>query len=115
MLWVGYVMIKKLLIISIVLFSIGLSAQPADISIGGARDIYDGSLYPDKAVRTYSQTERIFPTRVIKAGGKPSPLLQSKQQLSALKFTSEGKIYDFDLKTKKEVAQDILATIKHKF
>jgi len=26
-----------------------------------------------------------------------------------------GKIYDFDLKTKKEVAQDILATIKHKF
>jgi len=27
----------------------------------------------------------------------------------------EGKIYDFDLKTKKEVAQDILATIKHKF
>ncbi len=27
----------------------------------------------------------------------------------------EGMIYDFDLKTKKEVAQDILATIKHKF
>jgi phosphopantothenoylcysteine decarboxylase/phosphopantothenate--cysteine ligase len=27
----------------------------------------------------------------------------------------EGKIYDFDLKTKKEVAQDILATIKYKF
>ncbi len=27
----------------------------------------------------------------------------------------EGTIYDFDLKTKKEVAQDILATVKHKF
>ena len=27
----------------------------------------------------------------------------------------EGNFYDFDLKTKKEVAQDILATIKHKF
>jgi phosphopantothenoylcysteine decarboxylase/phosphopantothenate--cysteine ligase len=30
-------------------------------------------------------------------------------------INQEGKIYDFDLKTKKEVAQDILATIKHKF
>lgn len=27
----------------------------------------------------------------------------------------EGNVYDFDLKTKKEVAQDILATVKHKF
>ena len=87
-------MIKKLLTISIVLFAASLSAQPADLSIGGARDIYDGSLYPDKAVRTYSQTERIFPTRVIKAGSKASPLLQSNQQLTTLKFTSEGKTYD---------------------
>lgn len=30
-------------------------------------------------------------------------------------INQEGKIYDFDLKTKKEVAQDILATIKHNF
>lgn len=30
-------------------------------------------------------------------------------------INQEGKIYDFDLKTKKEVAQDILTTIKHKF
>ena len=87
-------MIKRLLIIGIILFSIGLGAQPSDAGIGGARDIYDGSLYPDKAVRTYSQTERIFPTRVITAGGKPSPLLQSNQQLTSLKFTSEGKAYD---------------------
>ena len=94
MLLAGYLMIKKLLIISIAVFSIGLSAQPSDVSIGGARDIYDGSLYPDKAVRTYSQTERIFPTRVIKAGSKASPLLQSNQQLTTLKFTSEGKTYD---------------------
>jgi phosphopantothenoylcysteine decarboxylase/phosphopantothenate--cysteine ligase len=27
----------------------------------------------------------------------------------------EGNFYDFDLKTKKEVAQDILSTIKHYF
>ncbi|MFW8744728.1 hypothetical protein ACOI9R_31655, partial [Mesorhizobium japonicum] len=63
---------KNLLAISAILFSIGLSAQPVNSDIGGARDIYDGSLYPNKAVRTYSQTEKIFPTRVIKAGNKPS-------------------------------------------
>lgn len=87
-------MIKKVLTIFIVIFSAGVIAHPSDISIGGAIDIYDGSLYPDKAVRTYSQTERIFPTRVIKAGSKLTPLLQSSQQLTSLKFTSEGKIYD---------------------
>ena len=54
-------MIKKLLVASTILLSFGLSAQPSNSDIGGARDIYDGSLYPDKAVRTYSQTEKIFP------------------------------------------------------
>lgn len=62
--------------------------------IGTARDIYDGSLFPDKAVRTFSSTERIFPTRVIKAGGKPSPLPASDQPLTAISFESGGKRYD---------------------
>ena len=60
---------RLLLAFSIAAFCMGASAQSTNSEIGGARDIYDGSLYPDKAVRTYSQTERIFPTRIIKAGG----------------------------------------------
>ena len=43
------------------------------VDIGTARDIYDGSLFPEKAVRTYSNTEKIFPTRIIKAGGSRLP------------------------------------------
>ena len=42
--------------------------------IGSVRDIFDGALFPDKAVRTFSSTEKIFPTRTIKAGEKSYPL-----------------------------------------
>lgn len=62
--------------------------------IGSARDIYDGALFPDKAVRTYSNTDKIFPTRIIKAGGKPYPMPVSDTQIKALSFTSAGKTYD---------------------
>ncbi|HIJ81431.1 MAG TPA: serine hydrolase [Desulfuromonadales bacterium] len=62
--------------------------------IGTARDIYDGALFPEKAVRTYSNTDKIFPTRIVKSGGKPSPLQFSDTQIKALSFTSAGKTYD---------------------
>ena len=44
------------------------AADATNIDIGSARDIYNGALFPDKAVRTYSNTDKIFPTRTIKAG-----------------------------------------------
>lgn len=62
--------------------------------IGGARDIYDGSLFPDKAVRTYSNTDLIFPTRKVKAGGNPSPLPLGDRPMGSVTFKSEGKTYD---------------------
>ena len=89
--------LKILVSIVLIASSIAGYAQPASSSkpdIGGARDIYDGSLYPDKAVRTYSNTELIFPTRIIKAGNKPSALPFSDKPLTSLQFKSEGKTYD---------------------
>lgn len=71
-----------------------LATEPSKPDIGGARDIYDGSLYPDKAVRTYSQTDLIFPTRTVKAGGKPSPLPVSDAPLREVTFKSGGMTYD---------------------
>lgn len=68
--------------------------EAGKLDIGTARDIYDGALFPDKAVRTYSNTDRIFPTRTIKAGGKPSPLPLSDNPIKAVSFSSEGKTYD---------------------
>ena len=89
--------LKILASIVLIAFSITSYAQPVSspkLNIGGARDIYDGSLYPDKAVRTYSNTELIFPTRIIKAGNKPSALPLSEKPLTSLQFKSEGKTYD---------------------
>jgi CubicO group peptidase (beta-lactamase class C family) len=70
------------------------AAEKTKLDIGSARDIYDGSLFPDKAVRTYSNTDKIFPTRTIKAGGKPYPLPVSDTPLKTLSFSSAGKTYD---------------------
>lgn len=67
---------------------------PVNSNIGTAREIYDGSLYPDKAVLTYQNTDKIFPTRVIKAGEKASPLALSDKQITSMTFTSDDKKYD---------------------
>ena len=45
-------------------------------------------------MRTYSNTDKIFPTRTIKAGGKPYPLPVSDNVIKALTFKSAGKTYD---------------------
>jgi len=71
----------------------GLASPPPD-QLGTAREIYDGALFPDQAVRTYANTDRIFPTRVIEAGGTSSPLVASGDQITRLSFPSAGKIYD---------------------
>ena len=63
-------------------------------NIGTAKEIYDGSIYPDKAVLTYQNTDKVFPTRVIKAGGKASPLVLSDKKITSLTFNSDGKKYD---------------------
>jgi len=68
------------------------AAQKEDI--GAVRDIYNGTLFPDKAVRTYSNWDKLFPTRVIKAGGKVQPLPKSDKALPAVTFMSAGKKYD---------------------
>ena len=88
-----------LLCVSVFLFACALSGsaqakKEASLDIGTARDIWDGSLYPDKAVRTYSNTDKIFPTRTIKAGPKPFPLPPSAKPLKSLTFASAGKSYD---------------------
>ena len=70
------------------------AADATNIDIGSARDIYNGALFPDKAVRTYSNTDKIFPTRTIKASGKPSVLPVSDKPLTAVSFSSGGKTYD---------------------
>ena len=64
------------------------------LDIGSARDIYDGALFPDRAVFTYANTDKIFPTRIIKAGKTPYPLTVGDNFIKALNFASGGQTYD---------------------
>ena len=84
---------------TLLLFASSLNQQKfaraeAESDIGSVRDIFDGALFPDKAVRTFSSTEKIFPTRTIKAGEKSYPLPMSDNPIKALSFSSGGKTYD---------------------
>jgi CubicO group peptidase (beta-lactamase class C family) len=66
--------------------------------IGTVEDIYDGTLLPDDAVATFRNIDRLFPTRVIKAGGTVLQLPKSDKPLGNVTFEVEGKkndLYDF--------------------
>ena len=63
----------------------------AELDIGSAREIYDGALFSDKAVRTYSSTEKIFPTRTIKAGGQTLSIARERQPYKSFEFPLRRK------------------------
>ena len=64
--------------------------------IGDVQAIYDGRLSEDLAVTTFRNTDRLFPTRTIKAGGHPFPLRRSSQPLGPVAFDYKGKHYSLD-------------------
>ena len=68
--------------------------QPQLEEIGTARQIYDGTLYPDIQVRTFRNIERLFPTRTVRRGTHVYPLPPSEAPLKGVEFTSAGKKYD---------------------
>jgi CubicO group peptidase (beta-lactamase class C family) len=62
--------------------------------IGTVQQVYNGTLYPDIQVRTFRNTDRLFPTRTVKRGAYVYPLPQSDVPLRGVSFTSAGKKYD---------------------
>lgn len=67
----------------------------ANEPIGTVEQIYDGKLTPDVAINTYRNIDRLFPTRVIKAGETPSELPEAKLPLETMiKHEQGGKTYD---------------------
>ena len=65
-------------------------------TIGTVRQMYDGSLTPERAVSTFRNIDRLFPTRVITRGSAPYPLLPAATPLSSVAFTSKGTGYALD-------------------
>jgi CubicO group peptidase (beta-lactamase class C family) len=66
----------------------------ANQPIGSAEEVYAGTLRPDIAVNTYRNIDRLFPSRVIEAGGHPLDLPHADAPLTDIKFTYQGRAYD---------------------
>ncbi|MEP7453142.1 serine hydrolase [Phyllobacterium sp. SB3] len=91
----------KVLSLSVAISAFGAAALAeestyphAKEAIGTVEQVYDGALLPDLAVSTYRNIDRLFPTRIIKAGTKPLDLPKAEKQLSNVKFKYEDKDYD---------------------
>ncbi|WP_020007091.1 serine hydrolase domain-containing protein [Salinicoccus albus] len=61
----------------------------ADEKIGTTDNIYNGDMFPDLAINTFRNIERLFPTRTVPASSAPIPL--EKSPLSLQPFKSQIK------------------------
>ena len=66
----------------------------SDEPIGTVSEVYDGTLYPDIAVNTFRNIERLFPTRIVRRGEHSQPLPTATEPLTNFKFESAGVTYD---------------------
>lgn len=63
--------------------------------IGTVDDIYDGSLFPDEAVHTFRNIDRLFPTREVKVGDDRRDFKTYDGELSPFKATCDGSLNPF--------------------
>lgn len=69
--------------------------RDADASdIGTVQEMYDGKLLPDRQVRTFRNIDRLFPTRIVAAGGPVRSFARSSRSLDGLVVRSGGKNHD---------------------
>lgn len=67
-------------------------------ALASIRDAYAGKLFPCQQLAVFGETERVFPTRVIRRGRQSRPLPVGHSSLRDLVFESNGAscdIYDF--------------------
>lgn len=65
-----------------------------DEEIGSVRQVYDGALFPDIAVNTFRNIDRLFPTRTVKRGEQVFEIPVAARQLDNFRFESDGREYD---------------------
>jgi hypothetical protein len=64
--------------------------------IGSVREIYDGTLSPELAVRTFRNIHRLFPTRAARPARTPAPLPAAGMPLADVAFESGGRRLDLE-------------------
>ncbi|MBV8864370.1 MAG: beta-lactamase family protein [Acidobacteriaceae bacterium] len=70
------------------LFGLALGGQER---IGSVREVYDGTLPLELEVNTFRHIDRVFPSAIVKIGGRVFPLLKAPRQLSDVTFLSAGQ------------------------
>ncbi len=65
----------------------------ADEPIGTVREIYDGVLSPDMAVRTFRNIDRLFPSATVPRASRPRPLPVARAPLPAMQIVVDGMEY----------------------
>ena len=75
----------------------GVDQYPhATESIGTVREIYDGTLSPERAVSTYRNIDRLLPTRTVARSATPMPLPPALSPLETVSFSDRGQRYVLD-------------------
>jgi CubicO group peptidase (beta-lactamase class C family) len=59
--------------------------------LGSVQDVYDGTLPLEVEVNTFRHIDRVFPSAVVKHGGRVFPLPQAPRQLRDVTFLSRGR------------------------
>ena len=68
----------------------------ANEPIGTVRQVYDGVLSPQRAVNTFRNIDRLFPSRRIPRSETPLPLPRAATPLGAVRVESDGKSYTLE-------------------
>jgi CubicO group peptidase (beta-lactamase class C family) len=62
--------------------------------LAGAQQVYDGTMRPDVEVKTFEQSDELFPARVVERGSRTRKLPKAKSPLKNVYFEAGGKHYD---------------------
>jgi hypothetical protein len=65
----------------------------AEEPIGTVREIYDGALSPEMAVRTFRNIDRLFPSAIIPGSSNPLPLPVAPVAMPPIRITDDGREY----------------------
>ncbi len=90
---------KALLAALLIAAPVATSAQVqdnphADEPIATVREVYDGTFLPDIGANTFRNIDRLFSTRLVKAGGEVYPLPKRAQPLANFTYESRGSRFD---------------------
>ena len=91
--------IKLLVAVFVCFVPVGLVAQVSDNPhsdepIATVREVYDGTFLPDIGANTFRNIDRLFSTRIVKAGGEVYPLPRRSEPLANFSYESRGSRFD---------------------